>query len=91
MQPESKQYTATVGGRPVVISTGKLAGQAGGAVTIQLGDTIVFAAATMGKEPLAERDFVPLTVDYEERMYAGGKIPARSSGVKAGRAPMPCW
>ena len=75
MQPESKQYTATVGGRPVVISTGKLAGQAGGAVTIQLGDTIVFAAATMGKEPLAERDFVPLTVDYEERMYAGGKIP----------------
>ena len=75
MKPESKQYTALVGGRPVIIETGKLAGQAGGAVTVRLGDTIVFAAATMGKEPLPNRDFFPLTVEYEERMYAGGRIP----------------
>ena len=75
MQPESKKFTAMVGGKPVTIETGKLAGQAGGAVTVQLGDSIVFASATMKTEPNAEQDFFPLTVEYEERMYAGGKIP----------------
>jgi polyribonucleotide nucleotidyltransferase len=75
MKPESKQYTATIGGRPITIETGKLAAQAGGSVTIQLGDSIVFAAATMGKEPREGQDFFPLTVEYEERMYAGGRIP----------------
>ena len=74
MKPEVKRYTATVGSREVVFETGKLAAQAGGAVTIQLGDSIVFASATMGgvREGI---DFFPLSVDYEERMYAGGKIP----------------
>jgi polyribonucleotide nucleotidyltransferase len=75
MPPEVKQYTALVGGRPVVIETGKLAAQAGGAVTVRLGDSIVFAAATMGNEPHEGQDFFPLTVEYEERMYAGGRIP----------------
>jgi len=75
MKPEVKQYTAQVGGRPVVFETGKLAAQAGGAVTVRLGDTIMFAAATMGKQPIEGRDFFPLTVEYEERMYAGGRIP----------------
>jgi polyribonucleotide nucleotidyltransferase len=75
MQPESKKYTATIGSRPITFESGKLAGQAGGAVTIQLGDSVVFAAATMGKEPREGQDFFPLTVEYEERMYAGGRIP----------------
>jgi polyribonucleotide nucleotidyltransferase len=75
MQPESKKFTAMVGGKPVTIETGKLAGQAGGAVTVQLGDSIVFASATMKADPNSEQDFFPLTVEYEERMYAGGKIP----------------
>ena len=75
MPPEVKQYTALVGGRPVVIETGKLAAQAGGAVTVCLGESIVFAAATMGNEPREGQDFFPLTVEYEERMYAGGRIP----------------
>ncbi len=75
MQPETKQYTTEVGGKSVVIETGKLAQQAGGAVTVRLGDTIVFAAATMGKEPREGQDFFPLTIEYEERMYAGGRIP----------------
>ena len=52
-----------------------LAGQAGGAVTIRLGDSMVFAAATMSSNPRENIDFFPLTVDYEERMYAGGRIP----------------
>jgi polyribonucleotide nucleotidyltransferase len=75
MKPESKQYTAMIGGRPVIFETGKLAGQAGGAVTVRLGDSIVFAAATMSGKPKENTDFFPLTVDYEERMYAGGRIP----------------
>jgi polyribonucleotide nucleotidyltransferase len=75
MKPESKQYTATIGGRPITIETGKLAAQAGGSVTIRLGESVVFAAATMGKEPREGQDFFPLTVEYEERMYAGGRIP----------------
>jgi len=48
MKPESKTYTANVGNAAVTFETGKLAGQAGGAVTVRLGDSIVFASATMG-------------------------------------------
>jgi len=74
MKPEVKRYTAMVGSREIAVETGKLAAQAGGAVTVHLNDSIVFAAATMGgiREGI---DFFPLSVDYEERMYAGGKIP----------------
>ncbi len=74
MKPEIKRYSTTVGSRTVTFETGKLAAQAGGAVTIALNDTIVFAAATMGgvREGI---DFFPLQVEFEERLYAGGKIP----------------
>ncbi|HLE52069.1 MAG TPA: polyribonucleotide nucleotidyltransferase [Anaerolineales bacterium] len=75
MHSETKQYTAMVGDKSITMETGRLAGQAGGAVTVRLGDTVVFAAATMGDEPRQGVDFFPLTVDYEERMYAGGRIP----------------
>jgi polyribonucleotide nucleotidyltransferase len=75
MKPESKKFITTIGGRPLTFETGKLAAQAGGAVTVQFGDTVVFAAATMGNEPRMGQDFFPLTVEYEERMYAGGRIP----------------
>jgi polyribonucleotide nucleotidyltransferase len=74
MQPNAKQFNTTVGDKTVTIETGKLAGQAGGAVTLRLGDSIVFAAATMGA-PREGIDFFPLTIEYEERMYAGGRIP----------------
>ncbi|MEP7136041.1 MAG: polyribonucleotide nucleotidyltransferase [Chloroflexota bacterium] len=74
MKPESKKYSATIGNNVVTFETGKLAGQAGGAVTFGTPESIVFAAATMGgiRENI---DFFPLSVEYEERMYAGGKIP----------------
>ncbi len=75
MKPEAKQFQAVVGGKTVLFETGKLAGQAGGAVTVQLGETMIFAAATMSPEVRPGIDFFPLTVDYEERMYAGGRIP----------------
>ena len=75
MKPENHRYETVVGGKTVVIETGRLAMQANGAVTVRLGDTMVFAAATMSKEAREGIDFFPLRVDYEERMYAGGRIP----------------
>jgi len=66
---------ATINGKPFTFETGKYAKQAGGAVTVQYGDTVVFAAATVAKTIRTGIDFFPLTVDFEERLYAAGKIP----------------
>jgi polyribonucleotide nucleotidyltransferase len=67
--------SAGLGSSSVVVETGKLAGQAGGAVTVRCGDTVVLATATAGQKPLEGATFLPLTIDYEERLYAAGKIP----------------
>ncbi|NPA93658.1 MAG: polyribonucleotide nucleotidyltransferase, partial [Chloroflexi bacterium] len=75
MKPESHRYEIEIGGKTITMETGKLAMQAGGALTVRMGDTVVFAAATMSKEAREGIDFFPLRVDYEERMYAGGRIP----------------
>ncbi|MFZ2878684.1 MAG: polyribonucleotide nucleotidyltransferase, partial [Phototrophicaceae bacterium] len=71
----AKRFTALIGGEEIVLETGKLAEQAGGAVTIQLGDTLIFASATMSKSVREGIDFFPLSVDYEEKLYAAGRIP----------------
>ncbi len=75
MQPNPIQFRTQVGDQEILIETGHLAGQAGGAVTLRQGDTMLLAAATMSAEARSGTDFLPLTVDYEERMYAGGRIP----------------
>ncbi len=67
--------TKEVAGRDLTIESGKVAWQAGGAVTVRYGDTLVLATATASKEPRPNVDFFPLTVDFEERLYAAGKIP----------------
>lgn len=72
---EERQFNTIVGGTTITISTGKLAGQAGGAVLVQSGETVLLATATMNKNPREGVNFLPLTVDYEERLYAGGRIP----------------
>ncbi len=72
---EVKTYSMTLGGREMTIETGKLAEQASGACTVRYGDTIILAAVVAAKEPREGTDFLPLTVDYEEKMYAAGKIP----------------
>ena len=51
MEPNAKQFTAEVDGKTVIFESGMLAGQAGGAVTVRVGDSVVFSAATMGAEP----------------------------------------
>ncbi len=88
MQRNPKIYRTKLGDKDIIIETGKLAGQAGGAVTIRQGDSLIFSAATLGnvREGL---DFFPLTVEYEERMYAGGRIPGsffRREGRPRGEA-----
>jgi polyribonucleotide nucleotidyltransferase len=68
-----KRVSVDVGDSQISFETGKLAKQAGGAVVVQSGDTTVLCTATVGN--LRDVDFLPLTVDVEERMYAAGKIP----------------
>lgn len=75
MKPEGVRFQTNVGRQAFTFETGKLAGQAGGSVTLRVGDTMILAAATMSSEVRTGIDFLPLTVDYEERMYAGGRIP----------------
>jgi polyribonucleotide nucleotidyltransferase len=71
----SHQYSSTLGDETLTIETGKLARLAGGAVTLRCGDTVVLATATMSPEPREGISFFPLTVDYEEKLYAAGRIP----------------
>ena len=72
---ETRNYECEVGGRNLVIETGKLARQADEAVTVQWGDTVVLVTLCTADKPREGVDFLPLTVDYEERLYAAGKIP----------------
>ncbi|MDN5325736.1 MAG: polyribonucleotide nucleotidyltransferase [Moorella sp. (in: firmicutes)] len=67
--------TLVVAGRDLTLETGRLAKQAGGAVMVSYGGTMVLVTATASEEPREGIDFFPLTVDYEERLYAAGKIP----------------
>jgi len=68
-------FSARLGDETITLETGKLAMQAGGAVTVRSGDTIVLVTATASSQQREGVDFFPLTVDYEERLYAAGKIP----------------
>ncbi|HHV94604.1 MAG TPA: polyribonucleotide nucleotidyltransferase [Firmicutes bacterium] len=69
------EFHLELGGRTLTIETGALAKQANGSVLMRYGDTVVLVTATMAKEPREGIDFFPLLVDYEERMYAVGKVP----------------
>lgn len=72
---EEKVFSTAVGTKEVTFRTGKLAEQAGGAVTIQVGDSLLLATATMSKSIREGLDFFPLMVDFEEKLYAAGRIP----------------
>lgn len=74
MSQEKKVFKTEWAGRSLTIETGQLAKQANGAVLVRYGDTVVLSTATASKEP-RDGDFFPLTVNYEEKMYAAGKIP----------------
>jgi polyribonucleotide nucleotidyltransferase len=81
-------------GKPLSIETGTLAKQAGGACVVRYGDTIVLGAATLSVHPREGVDFLPLTVDYEVRLYAAGRIPGsrfiKREGRPSERATVTC-
>ncbi len=71
---EKQVFKTTWGGRPLEVEVGQLAKQANGAVLVRYGDTVVLSAAVASKEA-KDTDFFPLTINYEEKMYAVGKVP----------------
>src|SRR6202023_2919374 len=76
MKPEATKISVEIaGGKQLSIETGKLAKQAGGSAVVRFGENVVLAAATSNPEPRTGIDFFPLTVDYREYTYAGGRIP----------------
>ena len=90
---QSQSFECNVGGRSLIIETGKLAEQASGAVTVRYGDTVVLVTVSISDEPREGVDFLPLTVDYEERLYAAGKIPGgfiRREGRPSEEAVLAC-
>lgn len=73
--PEIKSLKIQLGKENLILETGRLAKQASGAVTVQYGGTVVLVSVCMSKEAKEEADFFPLTVEYQEKTYAAGKIP----------------
>lgn len=75
MYENAKIFKTEIAGRPLVVETGKMAELANGSCLVRYGDTVVLATATASKTPREGIDFFPLSVDYEEKLYAVGKIP----------------
>jgi polyribonucleotide nucleotidyltransferase len=73
--PEVRTFSREIGGRTLTIEHGRVANLAGGAVMLRYGDTVVLCTATMARKPRPGMDFFPLTIDFEEKMYAAGRIP----------------
>ncbi len=87
-----EKFSRDIGGRELSMEVGRVAGQANGAVMVRYGDTMVLVTACMG-EPREGMDFFPLTIDFEERMYAAGKIPGgffRREGRPSSQAILTC-
>ena len=70
-----KQFETELAGRKLIIENGKIAELANGSVMVRYGDTVVMVNVTASPEPREGIDFFPLSVDYEEKLYAVGKIP----------------
>lgn len=71
----TKKFEIKLGRESLIIETGRMAKQADGACMVQLGGTVVLATAVSSREPREDIDFFPLTVEYQEKTYAAGKIP----------------
>lgn len=82
---KTQQFETEFAGRKLTIETGKMAFLANGSVTVRYGDTVVFASAVVAPEQKPDTDFFPLLIDYEERMYASGKISGSRFIKREGR------
>jgi polyribonucleotide nucleotidyltransferase len=84
-----RQTEIVIDGKTIVVKTGRMAKQAGGAVEISCGETMVLVTATESKKVRDGIDYFPLLVDYEEKLYSVGRIPG-SFGRREGKAPDKC-
>lgn len=82
---EPKKFSTEINGKELSVETGLLAKQAGGSVTVQYGETVILATATMSPNKASGIDYFPLMVEYEERYYAGGKIKGSRFIKREGR------
>jgi polyribonucleotide nucleotidyltransferase len=80
-----KRFATTINGREFSISSGKVAKQASGSVIVQYGETIVLVTAVASKEPKEEISFLPLSVEYQEKIYSAGRIPGNYFRREIGR------
>ena len=80
---DNKKYEIDFAGKPLVVKVGELAQQANGSVLVQYGDTTILATAVLGN--VTPRDYFPLSVDYEEKYYAAGKIKGSKWIKREGR------
>jgi polyribonucleotide nucleotidyltransferase len=90
---DAQSFSCDIAGRSLTIETGKLAGQANAAVTVRYGETVVLVTVCFQREAREGVDFLPLTIDYEERLYAAGKIPGgfiRREGRPSEAATLAC-
>lgn len=83
-----KSYSMELAGRTLTVDIGRVAKQANGAALMHYGDTTVLATATASKEPREGIDFFPLSVEYEEKMYAVGRSREASTRERARQASM---
>ncbi|MDD5290355.1 MAG: polyribonucleotide nucleotidyltransferase [Patescibacteria group bacterium] len=86
MEKKIKNFTAEIGGKEMKFEVGKFAGQANAACTVQYGDTLVLATACIALKPREEIDYFPLLVDFDEKLYAAGKIKGSRFIKREGRA-----
>ena len=90
---ENHVFKMELGGRELIIESGKYAGQADGSCMVRCGDTVVMVNATAAKNPREGLDFFPLSIEYEEKMYAVGKIPGgfiKREGRPSEKAVLAC-
>ena len=80
-----KKFTTTINGKEYSITTGKIARQASGAVVVQCGETVVLVTAVASKEPKDDISFLPLSVEYQEKIYSAGRIPGNYFRREIGR------
>jgi len=83
---QSKKFKIEIGGRELLVEIGKLAEQANGAVTVRYGDTVVLVTSVIGDKPREGVNYLPLMVDYEEKLYAAGKIKGSRFIKREGRS-----
>ena len=74
-----KKFETSFAGRKLVVETGKMSNLSNGSCLVRYGQTAVLVNANMSKEPREGIDFLPLSVDYDERLYSVGKIPGKAS------------